>query len=228
MDSERLQKILDKSASQRKREISNLTLQIQSVDGEVKNTLLRAAIVLLYAHFEGFSKESIKTFIKFLNSKEVPVSAMKQHLKTLHYTKQIIQIQNAKRKKVFNDLIERVIRNDDDGIFRVNQDGENIVVTEGNLKFEVLEDLLFLLGLEAEEFYFISDKERSGIHTKREFIDREVLGLRNSIAHGETRLVKNEQFEEVKQFVIDFIDSLKEYIIMASLEENYMIIEENA
>ncbi|WP_114167333.1 MAE_28990/MAE_18760 family HEPN-like nuclease [Exiguobacterium sp. TNDT2] len=224
MDSEKLQQSLDKNASLRKKEISNLTLQIQRVDGEIQNTLLRAAIVLLYAHFEGFSKEAIKVFIKFLNSKQLPVNSMKQHLKTLHYTKQIVLIQKAKRKKVFNQLIERVLINDDE-VFRVNEEAENIVVTEGNLKFEVLEDLLFLLGLEAEEFYFISDDDRSGIHTKREFIDREVIGLRNSIAHGEPRQVKLEQFEEVKKFVIDFIDSLKEHILMASLEENYMHVE---
>ncbi|MGI1822626.1 MAE_28990/MAE_18760 family HEPN-like nuclease [Exiguobacterium sp. TRN 1102] len=225
MDNEQLQKILDRNASHRKKEISNLSIQIQSSEGDIQNALLRAAIVILYAHFEGFSKEAIKSFIKYLNSKKVPVNLMKQHLKTLYYTKRIIDIQNANRKKVFNSLIKDVLLNDSE-IFQVNEDAKNIVVTEGNLKFEVLEDLLFLLGLEAEEFYFISDEDQNGIHTKREFIDREVLGLRNAIAHGENRKVTIREFEEIKQFVVEFIDSLKEHILTASYRENYINIEE--
>ncbi|WP_214691513.1 MULTISPECIES: MAE_28990/MAE_18760 family HEPN-like nuclease [unclassified Exiguobacterium] len=225
MDNEQLQKVLDRNASHRKKEISNLSIQIQSSEGDIQNALLRAAIVILYAHFEGFSKEAIKSFIKYLNSKKVPVNLMKQHLKTLYYTKRIIDIQNANRKKVFNSLIKDVLLNDSE-IFQVNEDAKNIVVTEGNLKFEVLEDLLFLLGLEAEEFYFISDEDQNGIHTKREFIDREVLGLRNAIAHGENRKVTIREFEEIKQFVVEFIDSLKEHILTASYRENYINIEE--
>lgn len=221
MNCEKLQEKLDRSASYRKKEISNLTLQIQTVEGDVKKTMLRAAVLMLYAHFEGFSKEAVKLFIKHLNSQNIPVNNMQHHLQTLFYTKKILLIKNSTRKQTYNELIEDVLLRNEDS-FYVNHDAKDIISTESNLKFEVLKDLLFIIGIQTEQFQLISDRENNSIHTKREFIDREILGVRNSIAHGEGTMVTPEQFEEIKSFVVDYIDSLKEFIMQTSERRSYI------
>lgn len=221
MDCEKLLDKLDRSASYRKKEINNISIQIQSVEGDVQKTLLRAAVVMLYAHFEGFSKDSIKNFIKYLNSQNIPVKQLKHHLQTLHYTKKIIFIKNAKRKQIYNNLIEDILTKNDN-IFSVNENEDDIVTTESNLKSEVLEDLLFIIGISTEDFIFASDGENKNLKTKEEFIDREILGVRNAIAHGEGRIVTVNQFEEIKKFVLEYIDVLKDYIIQMCTNEEYL------
>lgn len=221
MDCEKLQEKLDRSASYRKKEISNLTLQIQTVEGDVKNALLRASVLMLYAHFEGFSKDAIKIFIKHLNAQNVPVSSLQHYLQTLFYTKKISLIKNATRKEIYNELIEEILLGNSE-CFRVNEEATGIVFTDSNLKFEVLKDLLFIIGIRTEEFRLLSERENNTIHTKQEFIDREILGVRNAIAHGEGKKITLSQFDEIKKFVVDYIDSLKEYIVQISETRSYI------
>lgn len=221
MDCEKLQDKLDRSASYRKKEISNLTLQIQIVEGDVKNALLRASVLMLYAHFEGFSKEAIKIFIKHLNAQNIPVGSLQHYLQTLFYTKKIFLIKNATKKQIYNELIEDVLLRNSE-YFKVNEEANGIVSTESNLNFEVLKDLLFIIGIKTEEFKLLSEPENKSIHTKQEFIDREILGVRNAIAHGEGRIVTVDQFDEIKKFVVDYIDSLKEYIVQISETRSYI------
>ncbi|MFL0200884.1 MAE_28990/MAE_18760 family HEPN-like nuclease [Exiguobacterium acetylicum] len=221
MDCEKLQEKLDRSASFRKREITNLSLQIQSVEGEVQKSILRASILIMYAHFEGFSKEAIKLFIKHLNSQNIVVSSMEHHWQTLFHTKKILLIKSSSKKQKFNELLEDILIENGEHFF-VNEDAKDIVSSGSNLNFEMLEDLLFIIGAKPDQFELYYDEESSFIHTKKEFIDRELLGRRNAIAHGEGIPVLIREFEEVKKFVISYIDSLKDFILRTSQERSYI------
>ncbi|WP_100401975.1 MAE_28990/MAE_18760 family HEPN-like nuclease [Bacillus sp. FJAT-42315] len=219
MDCERLQNKLDRNSSYRKREILNLTIQIESVEGEVQKSLLRASFILLYAHFEGFTKQAIRLFLQHINSEQVPVKELKYHLQTLYHTKKIIDVKQSKRKIKYNELTTAILSGNVEP-FKVEERDQDIVSTESNLKFDVIEDLLFLIGVTTENFMMISDR-RTSIDTKQEFINRRILDARNAIAHGENTIITLDEYNEVKNFIIDFIDTLKEYLVDISVNKLY-------
>ncbi|SFP99093.1 hypothetical protein SAMN04488506_0205 [Desemzia incerta] len=219
MDCEKLQRKLDKNTSYRKREISNLSIQIQATDGEIKDSLLRAAFTIIYAHFEGFSVEAIRLFLQHINFKEIPVKSLDYHLQTLHHTKKIIDVKKSTKKRKFNELTTAILL-EKNTIFKVEEKDKSIVSAESNLKFDVIEDLLFYLGITTEKFILLSDKQ-SNLSTKQEFIDRSILNVRNKIAHGENVKVSIDEFEEVKSFILDYMDTLSNYIMDISINETY-------
>lgn len=58
---------LEKESSYRKKEISNLTLGVLALsDSELVASLMQACVVLLYAHLEGFVKNSSRQYLQFL------------------------------------------------------------------------------------------------------------------------------------------------------------------
>ncbi|MED3316512.1 MULTISPECIES: MAE_28990/MAE_18760 family HEPN-like nuclease [Bacillus cereus group] len=223
MNCEKLQSKLDKNSSYRKREILNLTLQIESVDGEIQKSLLRASFILLYAHFEGFTKQAIRLFLQHINSEKIPVKELHCHLQTLHHTKKILDVKQAKRKIKYNELTTAMVLENSE-FFKVEEKDKDIVSTESNLKFDVIEDLLFLIGVTTKKFIMLSDRKTS-IHTKQEFINRSILEIRNAIAHGENNNVTVDEYNEVKNFILDFIDTLKDYIVDISVNKLYLISE---
>lgn len=221
MNCDTLQRKLYRNSSYRKREISNLTMQIQATDGEIKQALLRAAFTLVYAHFEGFSKEAIRLFLKHINSQQIPVNHLDYYLQTLYHTKKIIDIKQSKRKTKFNELTTAILV-ENNNLFKVEEKDKDIVSTDSNLRFDIIEELLFIIGVKTEQFILISDNQTS-ISTKEEFINRNFIDTRNKIAHGENTEVTLIHFEEVKIFVVTFIDTLAEYIIDVSKNKLYLI-----
>lgn len=221
MNCDTLQRKLYRNSSYRKREISNLTMQIQATDGEIKQALLRAAFTLVYAHFEGFSKEAIRLFLKHINSQQIPIYHLDYYLQTLYHTKKIIDIKQSNRKTKFNELTTAILV-ENNNLFRVEERDKDIVSTDSNLRFDIIEELLFIIGVKTEQFILISDNQTS-IATKEEFINRNFIDTRNKIAHGENTEVTLIHFEEVKSFVVTFIDTLAEYIIDVSKNKLYLI-----
>lgn len=221
MNVERLQERLDKNSSYRKKEIQHLTLTIKEAEGSVQEALLRASFILLYAHWEGFTKDALRLFLKYLNKQKIPLRSIVYNLQTLHHTKQFIDVKQAQKKKKYHELTQAMLI-ENTKIFKVKETDKNIISTESNLKFEVIEDLLFLLDIEPQNF-LLQSTTNATLETKKEFIDKVVLNQRNGIAHGETLLIKMEDYEEVRKFILDFMDALKDAIIDISIEEKYLL-----
>ncbi|ERN51637.1 MAE_28990/MAE_18760 family HEPN-like nuclease [Alkalihalophilus marmarensis] len=220
MNYEELQIKLDKSSSFRKKEIGNLSSQINSVEGEIQRALLRSSFILLYSHFEGFTKESIRLYLKHINSRNIPIKNVGYYLQTLFHTKKIIDVRKSNRKIKYNELITAMLL-EDTVLFKVDELDGDIVSTEGNLKFSVIEDLLFLLGFTIDEFNLKSNDK--SLRTKEQFINRNIVKVRNQIAHGENIPVTLLQYNEVESFIIDFINTLSEEIAQVCSNKLYLI-----
>ena len=64
---QKLESSVERDLLWRKREISHIYLQIQAAEGDIQIALLRAALVMLYAHWEGFIKNTTEQYINFIN-----------------------------------------------------------------------------------------------------------------------------------------------------------------
>ncbi|TDM17092.1 MAE_28990/MAE_18760 family HEPN-like nuclease [Macrococcoides caseolyticum] len=217
MNVENLQDKLNRNAVHRKKEINFLSFTIQSFDGDIKKAQLRSAFLILYAHYEGFSKEAVRLFLKFLNQQSIKVSELNLNLQSVYYTKRFIDINHSKYKRDYHHFLEHFIRNDE--VFNLDINSKGIVVTDSNLKYDLLEDLLFMIGIDPKTFIF---KQNQSLELKRTLIENVILDNRNKIAHGENISINYESFIDVKNFVIEYIDILSDKIIEIAMDKKYL------
>lgn len=219
---EKLQDKLDKDLSWRKKELSLVKTNIEEAEGEVLNSLIRSGVAILYAHWEGFIKNSSRSYLAFLNDQQIKLSDMKDNFLVLHLTKSIIDVKQANKKTKYGTLIDKVFNHGEE-VFKVQYKESTIISTESNLKYDVLHEILYSIGLDPEIY-----------ELKRQYIDQKLIPVRNKIAHGENTLhvAKQSQgtsnqdaideYVDLYLTVIELMDNFKEQIISAGIEKKYL------
>ncbi|KMY21301.1 MAE_28990/MAE_18760 family HEPN-like nuclease [Bacillus pumilus] len=213
---ERLQDKLNSKISWRKQELTLLQSQIQNSNGAMLKTLLRSGITLLYAHWEGYIKMAAREYLKYLNGLECKLVDLKQNFVVLHHKKSIIDARASNNTTKFGLLFEKITN--EEQIFKVKEKDKIIITTESNLKYEVLEEILYSLALPKKNF-----------ELKKAFINQKLLEQRNKISHGEylepykgnEQDAKNE-FKELYHIVLALMDEFKEEIIKAGRNKAYL------
>ena len=66
-----LQDFLDEEIAWRIKEIADLKMSVRSSSEAHRKTLIRAAIPLLYAHWEGFVKVASEGYLNYVNSQKL-------------------------------------------------------------------------------------------------------------------------------------------------------------
>jgi hypothetical protein len=219
---ERLQDRLDKELSWRKKELTFIKGNIDPAEGEILNTLIRAGIAMLYAHWEGFIKISAREYLAYLNNQNHKLSDLRENFLVVHLTKAIIDVKQSNKKTKFATLLDKIFNYEQEN-FNVQYMDPSIITTESNLNYETLYEILFSVGLDTEMY-----------ELKRTFIDRKLLENRNKIAHGEyTNFVRKqgevylnedakEEFRSIYHSILELMDEFKEQIISAGLEHSYL------
>ena len=158
---------LDQSLSWRKYEISTLFLQAKSNTDKIQTCLLRACIVMLYAHWEGFIKDAIRIYINNINSQKIKFEELSHRLARLALSKDIEELPKHKKYKAYGDRYEKIIN-----CRSAYKKLQNEIDVKSNLNSEIFKDILYL----------INDNE-SKYESFFEHIDK-VVDSRNAISHG--------------------------------------------
>lgn len=205
-----LQDSLHKDIKWRKREFTSLNFMIQSSRGHEKQILIRAAIVLLYAHWEGHIKHCALAYITFLNSKGLPFHKMKDNFL-------LLSIPDKFRKGFSLNKISSLLELSDYmnsppmGNFKVD---ESLVVdTDSNLKYPILLNILQQLGLDSRTY-----------DLKEHFIDSKLVRCRNAIAHGDILGLTDieDTYEEIKKELLSMIVLFQNLIFKAVDNQEYL------
>lgn len=174
-----LQAAIENERSWRRKELTNILFLIQGARAKDKSTLLRAGVLLLYSHWEGFIKKSTQYFFMYLNSKGERYSNLKMNFRSLGI---LNQFQNDFPYKQFNSYLvttQFLLNKCKDENFYL--DVERHIDTRSNLNLEVVKELSMKLGISSEVF------ENNGVH-----IDNRLLKYRNAISHGENTELNGE------------------------------------
>ncbi len=209
---EKLSDKLDEESSWRRLELTNLKFNIESSEGNKLNTNLRASLVLLYSHWEGFVKQALTFYLQHVSQQKLHNNVLKYNFYALEMRKDINEISNSKKASLHTNLIEKIF-NDINIISNIPF--ENQINTKSNLNSDLFKELMNTVGLD-------SDQYKNFFH----LIDERLLGVRNSIAHGEamqkTQLTKD-SYLDLHEKMIEIIDMLKDQIVIAAIQRSYMI-----
>jgi len=180
----------------RKKELSAYKNRIDSSSGPERVTLIRGAITMLYAHWEGFTKESGRVYLMLVSElvkrrkltfKDLPVNILSACIWS------DANLKEPSLRSLVEHLDERFnlkigLEIPIDGILR----------TRSNLNSHALKEIICVLGINYLPYA-----------SKEKFLDERLLDARNAIAHGEFKIIEIADYLDFHGAVIELIDMFK-------------------
>lgn len=186
MTANELRAALETELAWRQEELAFFKNQLNSIKEDNKSKYRKSLVLVLYAHLEGYIKISLQTYIQYINSQQLSRKDVNTGLLVASMYKEFLAYENLDRKcEIFRrelpddarlhrlfrriDFMEKV---DDFKEQKLNID-DQIINTESNLRYIVLQKNLYKIGLPIDLF----NDYQSDIDA--------LVNRRNSIAHGD-------------------------------------------
>ena len=189
-------------------------------DGREK-LYLKVLIIMLYSHFEGFCKDAFKLYIDAINNDQITCLDASEHIAAAYLTDIFQDIENLHRKnnkrchlfkgplepksiekfrQFFQHIrfigeIENILSNK---IYISEKISDNIVDTKSNLGPDVVEKILYRLGLPYDNFGEYNGKIRT------------LVNFRDEFAHGRNniRCINMTDYDTIETEIYGFMSEL--------------------
>lgn len=214
----KLHEDLDDELSWRKKEITTLLLHIESQKGDLQVSLIRGAITLLYAHWEGFIKISSIKYLQYVCDLDYTLGELTDNFCYITLGQKFPNHEVSTniydwQKKIF----DYVYKQHQEDKLKINP--RLTIKSRGNLNYATFEEICQQVGVDI-----------SWYETKENFLDERLLGLRNPIAHGEFRSHSKliEDFREIKNEILKFLEVFKDLIVDASERKKFLRVPNRA
>lgn len=206
---DQLQEKLDEDFAWRLQEIAAIRKSIRNASGRNQLALLRAAVPLLYAHWEGFIKTAAFRYAGYISSLGIKFREAKVSLaglKALTYVKQLHPI--TKRIFVASELLAALHEVESEPV-EINL--EPYIANVGNLNYDIFEQIAGFLCIDATRYA-----------VKKQLIDKSLLSQRNDIAHGDYLLIDPDGFKSLSDEIIVLMRQFKTDIENGAALKSYL------
>lgn len=209
----------------RQEEIAFLKNQLNNIsDDNQKDRYRKSLVMMLYSHFEGYTKISLQTYIKFLNELEILCSDVNSKLIASTLNDEFNAYDNLDKKNQYfktelprDEKLHRFCRRTD-LISEMNGFLEKVVYlkdstinTESNLRSIVLKKNLYRLGLPLDLFEEYSKD-----------IDA-LVNRRNAIAHGDSRSgIRESEYSNWENKIYRVMTGMSAILYEYALHEKYL------
>lgn len=177
--------------------------------GAAQSALLRGSVALLYAHWEGFIKESVYFYLCYLATMKLTTQQLRPELAGLSM-RSTVMLASESRNPVLHTNVVRLIREQAADRAKIPND-KDAVRTESNLSFRVLEAILGSIGLDASRYY-----------GQRDLIDAELVAVRNRIVHGENESIALSEWLELRDATLLIMRDVADQLQNAVVEKTYL------
>ena len=134
----------------RRKELTDLRGLVQEYSGELRSrVIIRCAIALLYAHWEGFIKKSSSYYLEYVASHRLPYKKLAANFVGLALRSKFNDLGASQKMSSGNALADFFCTKLDT---KSAVPYKNVVDTKSNLSSTVLVDILDTLGLDASKF----------------------------------------------------------------------------
>lgn len=190
-----LQDLLDKDIAWRLKEITFLKSIFLKHSGHESAALIRAAVPILYAHWEGFVKNSAQWYLSYVRYQELKYNELKSCFTAFGIKNALNTIRQSKKANINIEAIEFIrAKLNEKTKFSV----ENSINTESNLNSEVFENIALSIGLDPSSY-----------SSKYQLIDSSLLRRRNEIAHGQFLDIEAKDCETLADETLTLIRGFK-------------------
>lgn len=210
-NTEKLIDRLDRDLAWRKKELTLIVNSVKSAQKEEINTQLRIGIAMLYAHWEGFIKNSSIYYLNYLSQKKYTYEELGENYVALALKGQFAICMQTKKTSLHTKLVDMLINNLSDC---ATIPYENVIKTNSNLKWEVFKEILDTLGFD-DSFY----------ETKEKLIDQTLVDNRNYVAHGQITSIDKTEFLNLYNEIMSMINIFKEQIVNSAVNKTYKKVE---
>lgn len=193
----------------RRKELTELKALVQTSQGDIlrSRVLIRAAVALLYAHWEGFVKKSSTHYLEYVASHRLPYKNLATNFVGLTLKSKFFELGASEKISGGNALAKFFCTELD---HRSYVPYKNAVDTKSNLSSKVLIDILDALGLDARQF-----------DTRLKFIDTNLVNPRNHIAHGEGFDMSIDDYLALHDGVLALIGTYRNEVENASVSGHF-------
>jgi hypothetical protein len=196
--------------SWRRKELTDLKYLLESSDGNrTRQTVLtRAALALLYAHWEGYVKAVSEMYLEFVCMQRCRNVELSDCM--LAATLRTLLLSSESSHKISSHV--EVVR-----FFRTGMDArsrlpyKSVVRTESNLSSTVLLEILRTLGFDASDY-----------ESKSHMLDHQLLAKRNHIAHGSALAIDKDEYLHLHDEILALMNLLRNYIENAAATGAYL------
>jgi hypothetical protein len=203
-----LQDAMSREFAWRKKELhSLLTLVIANEKTHSRDLYLRAAVTLLYAHWEGFVKHIGRCYLEFVARRRLKYGELPPNFLALAIGGLIRTATTSSKIRPCLELVD-FFQSAMGSRSRFLWEAE--ISTKSNLKSEVLEEITLTLGLDYSRF-----------STKEKLIDEKLLGNRNRIAHGQYLLVGFDEYVDLHGEVLGIMQDFYNQVDNAASTGQY-------
>lgn len=196
--------------SWRKHELKNL----QSFFNSQRNplpALVKSALLLTYAHWEGGVKEMAALYLKYVERQRRPRKELNVSFLALASLSAIRSCVNSNQILPYRQVVDFIVHNADE---RFRLPNIQLIDTESNLSTGVLKNILMCIG-QPEAWSEFEDKQRT--------IDVALLATRNEIAHTGRTDRDEVPLESLLQDVLDLLERLKTLLENSAANKKYLV-----
>jgi hypothetical protein len=202
---------LDEGIAWRRIELQALKSAISEAESRssgspLARALARSGVALLYAHWEGYAKDSCTAYVEYVARRRLRCSELNDGL--LRTVLESLGKRMATGDEEAREALFEAVRRPDTSRARIPK--MSMVETKSNLRYQVLSDLLIKIGLSAD-----------GFATKDKLIDVTLCDSRNSIAHGRDFFPSPDDFPQLMSEVVGMMEQMRDLLISAARLSSY-------
>ncbi|HYM94278.1 MAG TPA: MAE_28990/MAE_18760 family HEPN-like nuclease [Chitinophagaceae bacterium] len=198
---------IDEDYSWRIKELDDFkTVLEKAKDTSTQGSLIRAGITLLYAHWEGFIKESAYCYYNFVTIQGFQLNTLTDNFIAISLKKELNELIESKRIKLQTKAVSILFAE----FSKRGHFPPELPLWTANLDFNTFEEYCILLGIDITPF-----------ETKRQFIDKKLVQNRHTIAHGKYLKVDIKSFMEIYSITLVLLKTFKERILNSALIAAY-------
>jgi len=192
----------------RRKELSELKGLVQETQGQIRSrVIIRSAVALLYAHWEGFVKKASAYYLEFVSSHRLPYGRLAPNFVALALKAKFHELSASEKISGANLLAEFFCTSLNK---QSNVPYKGAVDTKSNLSSKVLQDILSDLGIPHNNF-----------STRMNFIDSNLVNPRNHIAHGEDFNLNTQEYMDLHDAVMSLLETYKNEVENAAVLKSY-------
>ncbi|MDF2369775.1 MAG: MAE_28990/MAE_18760 family HEPN-like nuclease [Rhizobiaceae bacterium] len=176
-------------------------------NGPQRKPFIRAGVALLYAHWEGFIKNSSEIYLSYVESRALPYRELKSCFAVFGLKGKINTLVEGRKSLANVEAMDFIFSQmDETAKLQISA----AVKTESNLTSTVFNNIALSLDIKTSPY-----------ETKFHLIDSSLVDRRNKIAHGEFLDIKGSDFSTLVDEMLGLMRLFKTDIENAATLESY-------